>query len=218
MESPTACSGGILTNDQCRRIEAAVRNAEKLTSAQIVPLVVPASHYYPQAELVGGLILGYLMAFAVHFFLESESFLLFSAIFAVFLMVALQACRHIPVLKRNFLRKADAKHEVRKAAADAFHRHALSATSNRAAVLIYVSLFERRVWVLADKAADQAVGSRIWQDAVSVVTDAMRQGEPDKGLIQAVTLCGKALAPFFPPASNQVNELPDLILGGEPAN
>ena len=32
MESPTACFGGVLTNDQRRRIEAAVRNAEKLKS------------------------------------------------------------------------------------------------------------------------------------------------------------------------------------------
>ena len=67
-----------------------------------------------------------------------------------------------------------------------------------AAVVIFASLEDRMVAVVADEAIHRKVGDQAWDKAVAAVLSGVKQGAPATGFIDAVTLCGALLAEHFP--------------------
>lgn len=65
-------------------------------------------------------------------------------------------------------------------------------------VLIFASIADRRMEVIADEAIHAKVGQGAWDTVVREALAAMRQGAPADGLMRAVTLCGELLARHFP--------------------
>jgi putative membrane protein len=68
-----------------------------------------------------------------------------------------------------------------------------------AAVVIFASLEDRMVAVVADEAIHRKVGDEAWDKAVAAVLDGVRRGAPAAGFVDAVNLCGGLLAQHFPP-------------------
>ncbi len=67
-----------------------------------------------------------------------------------------------------------------------------------AAVVIFASLEDRMVAVVADEAIHQKVDDSAWDKAVTAVLEGIRRGAAADGFVQAVTLCGGLLAQHFP--------------------
>jgi putative membrane protein len=55
---------GFLSDTEREAIERAVREAEKTTSGEIVPMVVPESYTYPRAALLGALTISLVIGLA----------------------------------------------------------------------------------------------------------------------------------------------------------
>jgi putative membrane protein len=68
----------------------------------------------------------------------------------------------------------------------------------RTGVLIYASVAERRVEIIADEAIHAKVGDAFWNDAVKAAVAKIRAGDAPGGLIAAIELCGRAMAEHFP--------------------
>jgi len=77
--------------------------------------------------------------------------------------------------------------------------HRLHSTSGRTGVLIFASLAERRVQVIADEDIHAKVGDAAWHKAVQAALDQIKTGDIAGGLIAAVNICGGVLAQHFPP-------------------
>lgn len=208
-----------LTEDDRAGITEAVRKAEKTTSGEIVPMVVSSSGTYPFAGVIGALALSLPPALAgAHFigplvgtgtrdmwvFLGLE-ILLFMA--GYFLTVAL------PRLRRLFIPAREMDEAVRASALASFYRKGLHRTRGETGVLIYVSLFERRVWVLGDRGINQKVGQDSWDEIVSIVTGGIKGGTQAEALCRAVERTGQILAAHFPIQPEDRDELPNLIEG-----
>ena len=65
-------------------------------------------------------------------------------------------------------------------------------------ILIYASLAERRVEVIADEDIHAKVPAGEWDRAIKAAVGPIGRGDVAGGLIAAITLCGEALARHFP--------------------
>jgi putative membrane protein len=102
---------------------------------------------------------------------------------------------------------------VQRAAELAFHQLGMVETRGRTGILIYVSLLERRVVVLADRGIHARVAEGTWDGVVARVVEGIRRGQADDGLVEGIRLCGEILARHVPPQPNDPNELPDRPRG-----
>ncbi len=79
-------------------------------------------------------------------------------------------------------------------------------------VLIFVSVAERHVEILADSGIEQRVPKETWQSIVDGLTHEIAAGRAIEGFIAAVESVGTHLATHFPPGSADRNELPDHLI------
>ncbi len=79
-----------------------------------------------------------------------------------------------------------------------------------------MSVFERRAWVLADRGINAKVDQAEWAGIVGELTAAIKAGQAAEGLCRAVRACGALVAERFPVRPDDVNELADLVIEGDP--
>ena len=106
------------------------------------------------------------------------------------------------------------REEVEEAAFTAFYANGLHHTRDLTGILIYVSVFERQVQVLADKGINDKVDPQVWQEVVAMVTDGIKAGTPGEALCKGVTRCGELVTERFPVKPDDTDELPNLIIDG----
>lgn len=118
----------------------------------------------------------------------------------------------IPGVRRRLTPRGVRRARVRKAALEQFMAHGLHLTEARTGVLIFASLADHQVEVVADKGIHALVDQDVWAEAVEALTREMRAGRPADGFEAAIALCGKVLAQHFPPRGANPNELPDRLV------
>jgi putative membrane protein len=90
-------------------------------------------------------------------------------------------------------------------------RNGVANTHDRTGVLIYVSLRERRVQIIADTAIHAKVGTAFWDAEVKKIAEGIRAGRAAEGLASAILSIGERLAVHFPKHEGSQNELPDRL-------
>lgn len=213
-------------------IIASVKDAESRTSGEIVPMVVTSSSEYPAvtflAILVFSMCAGTIAAFAV---MQSDSaFVLLSGIFTssmyhrmlsllVFLAVFLPSLpifralvAVLPVIRKIFLTRQEMEEQVDETAHTAFHRHHLDRTAERNGILIFISIYERMVTIIADSGINGKVEAAAWKEIADSLASGMRKGDRARAIGDAVRRCGDILAKHFPRGKGDRDELENLIV------
>lgn len=125
---------------------------------------------------------------------------------AVALVVSLPRVRRF--MTPGFLKA----HRVRRMARHHFAAAGARLSHSEPHILIYASLRDRRVELVAHDAIHKAVGEAPWNAAVAAVTEGMKAHRPADGFVKAIEICGAALAAHFPPDGAPKNRLPNTIL------
>lgn len=194
------------------RIAQAVKRAEALSRGQIVPVVVEKSDPYPEARFRGGIAAAAIatgVVLALHLPLSLAELAL--AQLAAGIAGALLA-RWDPV-ERVLAGDRAMDEAARARAARAFHEHGLHRTAEGTGVLVFASLFEREAVILGDHGIHARMGQE-WDRAVAALTAGMKAGDPARGFVDAIALCGARLAEHFPrdaSVKGSPNELEDAI-------
>jgi putative membrane protein len=180
-------------------IQRAVVEAEARTAGEIVPYAVDASDDYHGAEWTAaalGALAGPLIAAAVH-----AAAGLWGGWLPLWLLLPPLAgaaggylLALVPALRRRLVPAAVAERRVAARAAQAFVSEEVFATRERTGVLIFVSLFERRVVVLADAGIHSRVAAGEWDRLVAGIVAGVRAGRPGSALADAIRRCGELLA------------------------
>ncbi|MGN6156175.1 MAG: TPM domain-containing protein [Sphingomicrobium sp.] len=125
--------------------------------------------------------------------------------------VALLILRWMPL--RLALTPGATKHRrVRRRAVTIFKAAAERRTENRAGILIYLSMGERRAEIVADEAITKVTTPDIWGEAMATLLADVRQGRPGEGICAAIEQIGAVLAEHFPKTSTNPNEIPDKLI------
>lgn len=196
-------------------IAGAVTAAEAATAGEIVVAVVPASDLYPRAELLAALTSGIPLALAVTLASGPDTVWRLLPIAALSILLCLTAVRRWPVLKRPFISAAVCREEVRQRAIQAFYDHRLYQTREATGVLLFLSLLEHRVELLADTGIDGRVPGGTWDGLVERLTVALRAGDYVAGVVRAIDELGRILATHAPPRPDDTDELDNRPRVGE---
>ncbi len=195
--------GALLTRffsrDEQEAITAAVAQAERGTSGEIVAYVVEQSDTYEEAEWRGGAFLGSLVVLATILFhdvatdwpspLVAGALLGGVAGFAVGMLLV----KFVPLLTRIFAGRGIMERRVAARAAEAFVSEEVFNTRDRTGVLIFVSILEHIVLVVGDSGITSRVDTHAWSGLVETVLNGIRTGKPAEGLTAAVRQAGEIL-------------------------
>ena len=200
------------SEEEKARIEAAVAAVEQQTSGEIVPMLVEASYEYPRAELIGSGCLALGTGLLISWAFGHESIWWFLAVFIPAYFLFQQLLRSQPGLKRKLIHPEEMEIEVREKALTSFLEEGLHETRDRTGILILISLFERRVQVLADSGINARVAPQTWDEIVAIITAGLKSGDACNAICRAIARCGDLLVEHFPRKSDDTDELPNLIL------
>ena len=193
-------------------IESATRAAESRTIGEIAVMVVDASSRYREAEVFGGITLGNIIAFLVTVFFFHESIWWYVPLTFVFFFPFWLFFRKIPALKIHFAGSARRELAVRGRALKAFYEKGLYKTARNTGVLFFISILERKVWVLADKGIYEKITQARLNGFAKAVSEGIRQGRAADALAGAIHDAGELLREHFPIQDGDTNELPDAIM------
>jgi putative membrane protein len=193
-------------------VRAALAGAEQRTSGEIAPVVVGRSDRHADAEWLSALAVALggsvLLVGALPWHLPGW---LLACQIGLGALGFLLACA-LPAWKRMFVSEARASEVAEEQALQEFQRLELHRTEARTGVLLFVSLFERRVVVLGDSGIHARVGDAQWQRARDAVLAGIERGSLAEGLVEGVRACGDVLAQHFPRAEGDRNEVPDRLI------
>jgi putative membrane protein len=189
-----------LTTTEADEIEAHVAGIEARTGVQIVAAVVGKSDTYvelPWKAFALGVSAAALASVTVDALRPAWTTANTAIIQAVIVLgaggaVALLAI-FVPAFARLFLRAARAEAEVRQYAQSMCLQRQIFGTPGRTGVLVLVSLFERRIEILADTGFRDRVSARDWNAIIERMTPLLRRGRPSQALQQALTALDELL-------------------------
>jgi len=192
------------------RIAAAIRAVEAKTSGEIVCVLAKTSSDATALPVllaaVGALVLPWLL---VAFTALSVQRILALQIIA-FLVLLVVLC--LPMVRVALMPRAARRHMAHRVAMEQFSVRGIARKKDRCGILIFVSLAERYVRIIADEGIAARVAQSEWQSAVDALIGHIRSGDIANGFVAAIDLCGKELATHFPRTDMASgHELPDRI-------
>ena len=207
-----------LSKAEEEQVTAVVGEVERTTSGEIVPMIVSRSHDYPKATalctLCLGLPLSLLLTHVVgaHLWLGSQNMWLFLFFCLLLGGILWPLVPRLPWLQRHFLHRAEVEREVREGALAAFYAEKLYKTAAENGILLYVSVLERKVWILADAGINSRIDPMVWERVVADLTDGIREGRRCQALCAAIRATGDILREHFPSRRDDRDELHNLIV------
>ena len=209
----------LFSADDRKAISDAVAEAEKKTSAEIVPVVATISDRYERAEDLIGLGMAFVAVAATWTQFQKLSsdwddslelrvhlpYVL--AVMAGGWIVGLLLAKALPWLKRLAVSRRSMTARVLIAAHHAFDSLHVDKTKGGTGLVLYVSLFERRVCVWADRKVSEKIPEAEWKGITEQMIRALRDGKPRDGYVEAIRKAGELLAKPFPVEPGDQNEL-----------
>lgn len=211
----------LLNQQEQAQVEAAVQAAEKRTSGEIVCMIVSSSYHYPMANVIGATALALPLALILTplaggwLWLGTQNLWLFLGIFTILFMAGYLAVKHSAALKRIFVSRKEMDLEVEEAAITSFFQHGLYRTRDNNGILLFISVFEHKVWILADEGVNEKVPEGHWDAIVSRLTEGIRRKQAAAAICRAINTIGEELRQHFPIKEDDTDELKNLIIEKE---
>lgn len=213
MDQSTVGDSSIFFSDaEKEAIRRAVAEAESRSCGEIAIMVVPHSERYPEAEALGALLLAGLVGVIAAVLLHHVTIWTYIPSLCLFYFPALLLFRRFPRLKLSFAGARRQAEAVRERALSAFYEKGLYRTREQTGVLIFISLLERKVWILGDRGINEKIATGYWEALAAELAAGIRSGRAADALCRVVAQCGSELSRHFPQRPDDRNELSDEII------
>ena len=210
MPEAVHAGGGLISDEDQRRIAGAITSAEKKTAGEIVAVIAAQSSTYLYAPFLWASLAALLVPWPlIYFTWWPVQWIFFIQLIVFLVLLALMLPRPIRYrLVPNSVKRSRAHQH----AIEQFLVQNLHTTRGRTGVLIFVSVAERHAEILADTGIDAKVPKGTWQEIVDHLTAEIGRGKPADGFVHAIEAVGRHLTKHFPPGSADPNELPDHLI------
>jgi putative membrane protein len=181
---------------------------EKVTDVELVLVVRARSAVYRQADYLFAAILSFLgLLFLLFSPFEFHQVWVSIEVALLFVLGVFISSRSNGI-RRLLTTKSFRENAVRLNAAAMFYEAGIANTNAEMGLLVYLSLFERRLELIADRGVLKAVPSLEWNHILFELHEIGRKPEPE-ALQAGLTKLGALLAQHLPATGENPNELPD---------
>jgi putative membrane protein len=199
-----------LTDDDRHRIARAIAEAERRTSGELVAVVAQSAGDYRRVPLLWPALAALLLpAFLLTVEPGMRAWTLYLVQAGVFLVLALLA--QLPI-GMALVPDGIKRRRASRLAREQFFERGLHLTRGRTGVLIFVSVAEHYVEIIADEGIDAVVPPGTWDKAVADFFERVRAGRVAEGFLAAIEVVGTRLAEHFPRAPDDPDELPNHLI------
>lgn len=215
-----------LSESDLKHITEAVAKAEQATNGEIALAAVPASSDYTAHELLfsiffGGFVLTLLLPFhqSLYTFIADcvwlpELWMLpalygFISFFSIGLAFVIS---NFECIDRLIISKKDKSIAVYNRALRHFVESGVYATQERTGILLFVSLLEREVRILADSGIASHIPQEEWNLIADNLAIGIKKDQSVSAFVEAIEQCGNLLSKHFPQKEHNPNELPDGLI------
>ena len=193
------------------KIAAAVRAAETKTSGELVLVIAHAADDYLYIPLLWAALLAlFVPAVMVLFGSYLEFALVYQTQILGFLFIAV-LFRWPPLMLRLVPSSVKRKRAARLARSQ-FLAQNLHHTQGRTGILLFVSLAEHYVEIIADKGINDVVEVGAWEKVVAEFVQHIKSKKIVDGYLGAIASCGEILAQHFPGGVDNPDELPNHLI------
>jgi putative membrane protein len=193
----------------CDSLAQCVKEIESETDAELVIVVRGRSGNYRHADYLFGALIAFI-GLLLLLFLPVDFHTYWVPIDVAVLFVAgAYACSRSRRLRRLLTTRKFREAAARTGAAAMFYEAGIANTNAEMGVLIYLSILERRLELIADRGVLKAVPPLEWNQSLFELKQA--GAEPDvQTFLKALRSLGALLAKHLPATGENPNELPDM--------
>lgn len=213
----------ILTKNEKQLVENKIRDLQDKTTGAVIPIFLKKAHFYPLAHYKMGLIL-MVLALALLYYVplyypplaplhNPQWFILFTL--GPFIVGYLLA--FIPKLKRLLTSNREMQECFYQKGIQIFFEQNIHTSKERDSVLVIISLFEKRIQILADTGVNALVSPSSWNQAVSQFSREVQESDLISATLKTLDKIGEVLidylpkkSPYSPPQSVEaIDSLPE---------
>ena len=204
-----------LKQERVQLVSEAIKEAESKTSAEIVPMIVRRSSTVGHVPVI---VLSVLML--LFLLLEGptwqadylgESWLWYILNIVILLLLSSFISR-FTFIQRKFTSRSDQQEQVDMRAELEFYESDIKNTKDATGILLFASLMEHRVVVLADKAITDKFTPETWTEICNLLIQGIKKGNIGMAFSNAIKRCGEILEADFPIQPDDKNELHDHLI------
>lgn len=133
-------------------------------------------------------------------------------VFIVFYFLSSLATGKFSWLERLFISNEDSLKQVHDRAELEFYSTQIKKTREKTGILIFVSLFERRLVILADEGISAHYPNSVWEELTHSVSIDFKKGNMFSGLKKAITKCGELLANKLPASNDNIDQISNTLI------
>ena len=194
-----------------QQIADAIRVAEAKTQGELVCVIAPASNDYRFLPLMWATLIALSLPAVIWlsqaWWTQAEVYLAQVALFLLVLL-ALQW----PPLKMRLVPRSSQRQHTARLAREQFYAQQLHQTRDRTGVLLFVSVAEHYVEILADEGINSKVAPGTWDHIVKDFVAQLAARRIAAGFLAAVAACAAILAEHCPAHKENPNELPNRLI------
>ena len=215
-----------LTSENLSSIKTAVAEAEKTTTGEIALAAVPQSDSYSFVEFFAAMCLAFLSFFVMLLFADKiwgflekalwypspRHLAAYIGLIVLSITVLFFLLINIPIFDRIIIPNRIKEKRVYARAIRHFVECGIYNTAERTGILIFVSVLERKVFVIADSGIAEKVGQDEWKEICKIITDGLKSGKAAQAFCKAAAQCGAILSHYFPNRDENPNEYPNGLV------
>jgi putative membrane protein len=115
-------------------------------------------------------------------------------------------------VKMRLIPRAVKQRRSNRLAYEQFYMQGVHLTQHRTGILLFVSVAEHYVEIIADQGICEKVEAKIWQEGVDQFVGDVKSGNIAQGFLNSIEQCGKPLIHYFPAEPGNINELSDHLV------
>lgn len=204
-----------LSEEEIKKIEDTIARVEESTSGEIVPVIVKRSSTVGHVPLTLTLLITLLLVIAE---LPFSDWLWVTPWVYLwpFLLVAIYYISHvlgkILWIQKILVPEKDEVDQVHQRAHLEFFANKVNRTKHGTGILIFVSVMEQKVVILADEGISKKLPEDTWNDVLVQLRGNLRHKQWAKGFVEAIESCGEHLKTHFPNGTTNDNELKNHLV------
>lgn len=207
-----------LSKKDKQQISTLVKKAEQSTRGEIVTVLAQSSGGYGFTCLLWSAFIAFLVPVLLdftplfHVYLDGSWNIRQMVLLQIFLFILSYIILFITPLKYCLTPRQHKHAKASKLAEQQFFSQGLHLTPDRAAILLFVSMKERYVRIIADEGIDKKVDDAVWQSLVEGFSRSVKAGDVKKAFTSTIKECGGLLKKHYPQKGKKKNYLEDVFI------